>query len=78
MPRRDRCDQRRVVSDTFGDTWLDGPYNNGWAGGADNVGGLLDGTVTIYALCAQGASVPTGATEHPTFAGKAVVLSRAH
>jgi len=47
-----------VVSEAQGDTWVDAPSGNGWSGAANNYGGTDPGTVTVYAVCAQGAPAP--------------------
>lgn len=48
-----------VVSESQGDTWIDAPSGNGWSGAANNVAGTSPGELTVYALCAQGASAPS-------------------
>ena len=48
-----------VVSEAQWDTWVDAPSGNGWSGAANNYGGTDPGRVTVYAVCAQGASAPS-------------------
>jgi Collagen triple helix repeat (20 copies) len=51
-----------VVSLTAGDTWYDAPSGNGWAGAANNFGGMDPGTVRVFAVCALGAPPPAASS----------------
>jgi hypothetical protein len=65
-----------VISEAERDTWIDAPSGNGWSGAANNSGGLSPGQVTVYAVCAQGAPVPT-ASASPISGAEAAAPAKA-
>ena len=65
-----------VISEAERDTWIDAPSGNGWSGAANNSGALSPGQVTVYAVCAQGAPVPT-ASASPSSRAEAAAPAKA-